>query len=131
MFNDRIRKLRNDKGLSQRELAKMLKISPSTIAMYELGKREPDIAMFQRLADFFNVPVEYVMGVSDEPKPWWEKDEEPTDIELEEFIKNNSNIKLMGDPLDEKAKDDVLMFLRAAHQMIKEKRKAEEEVGKE
>lgn len=123
MFNDRIRELRNKKGLSQRELAKMLKISPSTIAMYELGKREPDIAMFQRLADFFNVPTEYVMGVSDESIHWWEKDEEPSDIELEDFIKTNSNIKLMGDPLDKKAKDDVLMFLRAAHQLIREKRK--------
>jgi transcriptional regulator with XRE-family HTH domain len=120
MFKDKLKELRNKKGLSQRELAKTLKLSPSTIAMYEIGQREPDNATLNKIADFFNVTTDCLLG-----RDWWEKDEPPADIELEEFIKNNSNIKLMGNPLDEKAKDDVLMFLRAAHQMIKEKREAE------
>lgn len=137
MFKDRLKKLRKEKSLSQRELAKTLHLSPSTIAMYETGQREPDSETLKKIADFFDVTIDYLMGRSDirkpieqDNKPWWEKEEPPSDIELEEFIKNSSNIKLMGNPLDEKTKDDIMMFLRAAHEFIKQKRKREEEKDK-
>ena len=93
--------------MTQDEMAEKTGYTRSAIASWETERREPDIPTFQRLAEFFGVQTEYVMGISDERnKPWWEKDEPPSDIELEEFVKNNSNIKLMGDPLDEKAKSD-------------------------
>lgn len=50
-------------------------------------------------------------------------------MELLEFIEKHSNLRLMGNPLDEEAKDDILLFLRAAHEHIKrekEKKKAAE-----
>lgn len=127
-YGVRIKELRVEMELTQDEMAEKTGYTRSAIASWETERREPDIPTFKRLAEFFGVQTEYVMGISDEKnKPWWEKDETPTDIELEKFIKNNSNIKLMGNPLDEKAKDDVLMFLRAAHQMIKEKRETEKD----
>lgn len=55
--------------------------------------------------------------------PWWERDESPSDVELWEFVEKHSNLKLMGDPLDEDAKHDILLFLRAAHEHIKQERK--------
>jgi transcriptional regulator with XRE-family HTH domain len=125
-YGVRIKELRVEMEMTQDEMAEKTGYTRSAIASWETERREPDIPTFQRLAEFFGVQTEYVMGISDERnKPWWEKDEPPSDIELEEFVKNNSNIKLMGDPLDEKAKDDVLMFLRAAHELIKEKRRTE------
>lgn len=121
-FGKRLREMREKKGLTQAELAKIASLGESTISFYESGKREPNYEMLVALANILDTTPNYLLVGE---KEWWEKDEEPSDIELEEFVKKNSNIKLMGDPLDEKAKDDVLMFLRAAHQLIKEKRAAE------
>lgn len=69
LINDRLKKLRNEKNLTQRELAKLLKLSPSTIAMYETGQRMPDPETLQKIADFFGVSVDYLLGRSDIPNP--------------------------------------------------------------
>lgn len=61
----RLRKLREKTALSQREMAKRLNMAPSTLAMYETGKRAPDYHVLQRLADFFNVTVDYLIGRSE------------------------------------------------------------------
>ena len=52
-----IKNLRNNLKLSQRDLAKELNISPSSIAMYETGQRTPDTETLKLLADFFNTPL--------------------------------------------------------------------------
>lgn len=127
-FAERLRKLRNEKDITLDELAEILETTKATLSRYENSLREPKAEFVQRVANYFNVTTDYIMGQSDfreSADEWWEKDETPSDIDLEDFIKNSSNIKLMGNPLDEKAKKDVLIFLRAAHQMIKEKRKNE------
>ena len=53
-------KLRNSKGLTQKELANALGVSPSTIAMYEIGERTPGLKMAKIIADFFGVGIEYI-----------------------------------------------------------------------
>lgn len=68
IFSERLKKLREDKGLSQRELARLIGFAPSTIAMYETDKRTPDPETLQRLADFFGCSVDYLLGRIDNPK---------------------------------------------------------------
>lgn len=62
MFKDRLKELRYKKELSQRELASILNMSPSTIAMYETGQREPDAETLSKIADFFGVTIDYLLG---------------------------------------------------------------------
>lgn len=62
LFSERLKDLRNEKELTQRELARLLELSSSTIAMYETGQRMPDPETLQKLADFFNVTVDYLLG---------------------------------------------------------------------
>lgn len=57
--------MREKKGISQRELAKLIQLSPSTVAMYELDKRSPDNDTLIKLADYFNVPTDYLLGRTD------------------------------------------------------------------
>ena len=57
-----IKKLREEKGITQAELSKHLKISPSTVGMYEQGRREPDIDTLKKLSDFFEVSIDYLLG---------------------------------------------------------------------
>lgn len=62
MLNEKLKEIRNIKQITQRELAKMLKVSPSTIAMYETGQRAPDPEMLKRIAEYFNVSLDWLMG---------------------------------------------------------------------
>lgn len=61
-IGERLAALRREKGLSQAKLAKLLNLGTSTIANYELNKRTPDPATLKRLADFFDVSVDYLLG---------------------------------------------------------------------
>lgn len=64
-FGDRLRTLRKSKDLSQLEFAKLLKLSKSSVNMYERGEREPGIETLERIADYFNVDLDYLLGKSD------------------------------------------------------------------
>lgn len=66
-FAGRIRQLREMKSLSQAGLARNVKFSQSTVAAWELGQREPTLQGLQTLADFFGVPVDYLLGRTDTP----------------------------------------------------------------
>ena len=67
-FGERLRTLREEKSLTQVDLAKLLKTANSTISQYESNKRSPDKGTIERLADFFNVPVDYLLGRSNTKK---------------------------------------------------------------
>ena len=56
-FKDMLKFYREQRGLSQTELGKIVGVATSTISMYELGKREPDFETEEALADFFNVSI--------------------------------------------------------------------------
>ena len=57
-----IKELRNSKNLTQAEFAKIFKISNGTIAMWETDKRQPDSDTLKKLADYFGVSVDYLLG---------------------------------------------------------------------
>lgn len=62
MFRIKLKELREKKGISQYRLADELKLSQSAIGNWEAGKREPDFATIQRIADYFGVTVDYILG---------------------------------------------------------------------
>ena len=66
MYGKIIAALRNERKLTQREFAQTLKIATSTISMYEKENREPDIATIVKIAEYFDVSVDYLLGVSRE-----------------------------------------------------------------
>lgn len=64
MFHKRLTELRIKAALTQQELADKIKISRATYAQYEIGRRHPDYETLQRLADYFEVTIDYLMGRS-------------------------------------------------------------------
>ena len=66
-FNERLKQLRQQEGLTQRELAKSIEVGRTTISEYESGKIVPKQEGLLKLANYFNVSVDYLTGVSDEP----------------------------------------------------------------
>lgn len=69
MFANRLRQLRESSGYkSQQELAGALGVAQSTVANWECARREPNYETTVKLADFFGVTVDYLMGRSDDPQ---------------------------------------------------------------
>ncbi len=62
MLGARIALLRRQRGMSQKELAARLGVSPSAVGMYEQGRREPDCAGLLKLAEIFGVSVDLLLG---------------------------------------------------------------------
>lgn len=61
MLADKLKKLRLEHGLTQASFSEIFSISKGAIAMWETGKRTPDIEMVKRIAEYFNVSVDYLV----------------------------------------------------------------------
>lgn len=61
-FGSILKDLRVKRGLSQTQLAKDLSLSKGIISMWENGKREPTLFCLIKLADYFNVSIDYLAG---------------------------------------------------------------------
>ena len=68
-FAERLKQLRLQHGLTQKELAKVMGVSSSAVGMWEIGRNEPDYKTLKRLADFFKVSIDYLLGKTDDPTP--------------------------------------------------------------
>ena len=68
MFSQRFKELRNENDLRQRDLAQLLNVSNGTIGNWESGTRIPDTDTLSRIADFFHVTVDYLLGRTDDPE---------------------------------------------------------------
>ncbi|MNC38355.1 HTH-type transcriptional regulator Xre [compost metagenome] len=64
---DKIALLREKRGLTQEDLANKIGISRASLSHYEKNRREPDYATMTKLADFFHVSVDYLLGRTSEP----------------------------------------------------------------
>ena len=70
-FKDRLKFLRDEMGLTQMELAKIIKTTYSTVSDYERGSNtDPRCSTLRRISDYFNVKIDYLVGDTDirEPK---------------------------------------------------------------
>ena len=67
---NRIKDLREDKDLYQKDVAKFLHIKQQQYSEYEIGKRLIPIDYLSRLADYYNVSIDYLLGKTDERKPY-------------------------------------------------------------
>jgi len=66
----RIRDLREDKDLTQKELADFLQIHQTTYSDYEIGKLNVPAEVLIKLAKFYKTSVDYLLFVTDNPKPY-------------------------------------------------------------
>lgn len=65
MLGERLRQLREEAGLTQIQLAKMVNLSQQTIGHYEVNRSEPNIKTLELLAGILSTSVDYLLGLSD------------------------------------------------------------------
>lgn len=66
-FSEQIRSLRKSHGLSQEDLSSRLGLTKQAVSQWERGIREPDFATLEKIADFFRVDTDYLIGRSVRP----------------------------------------------------------------
>ncbi len=62
IFGQRLKEIREDKGMSRKELADKLFVSVRLISYWEAGKRECNFEMLVKIADLFNESIDYLLG---------------------------------------------------------------------
>ena len=70
MYQNRLRDLREDKDMKQKDLADLLKIHQTTYSDYELGRLNIPVATLHILADFYNVSIDYLLGRTNRKDPY-------------------------------------------------------------
>ena len=73
MYENRLRDLREDKDLKQKDLAELLKVHQTTYSDYELGRLNIPVAVLYALADFYGVSVDYLLGRTNTKTPYPKK----------------------------------------------------------
>ncbi|ARB00479.1 helix-turn-helix domain-containing protein [Limosilactobacillus fermentum] len=100
-IGERIAQLRKSRSMSQFQLAKTLNIATSTLGMYETNKRKPNMEMLEKLADFFGVSVDFLLG-----RP--EKD----DLKTADLADDDTIFTFEGKPIPEQDLEYMKRLLR-------------------
>jgi len=113
-FNERLKELRERRGLSQADFADKIGVSKSAISMYERGERTPDYDTLEAIADFFNVDIDYLLGR--EKGSTYYIDPEVAEIAQELF--ENEQKKILFDLSNKATKEDLAMTIEMLAHMV-------------
>ena len=121
VFQMRLKELRETAGYSQYTFAKAFGVAQSTVGSWESGAKEPrNYAATRRLADFFNVTTDYLLGCTDDPTPHGEKDDGINIGTLEYALLNEVR------ELDDEGKEELLRNARRLRELIDLRKKIKE-----
>ena len=115
MVGDLIKKHRVLKELTQKELADLLDVSPSTVGMYEQNRRIPDAEILVKISNIFNVTVDYLLGNSDQKKEQYYFDNETAEL-AQELLENN-DFKVLMSASRKLSKDDLDAVIKVINSM--------------
>ncbi|NOG26599.1 helix-turn-helix domain-containing protein [Lysinibacillus fusiformis] len=116
-YGEILKKLRIERGLSQKELTDRLAINRSTYARYETSSTQPDFDTLKLLAEFFNVTTDYLLGNTNNPAPL--SQQEKDEAEFQAFA-NNPTLQKWYKELP-KSKEEDLEKLRKMWEILKDK----------
>lgn len=102
-FKDRLKQLRLKNKLTQQNIANHFQTSPQSYAQWEKGLRKPSAENLQKLADFFNVSTDYLLGKTDIPEP-------ESNIDLNSAI--DKSVAYEGTPITDNDREAFKDFLK-------------------
>jgi transcriptional regulator with XRE-family HTH domain len=120
MFPKRLKALRSEKKLSQQSMGDLLGITRQAYAKYENNESEPDIATINKLAAFFNVSTDYLLGISESRNKLTDTNENE-DKNFKEFI-NDPDLQRWYKDLPRSGEED-LKKLRKMWEFLKDEDK--------
>lgn len=96
-FCEKLKCLREERDLTRPELAKILKVSDSSIAMYERGERMPSLQSIKEIARYFKVDFNYLLDDECDVKYSWERTPRYTISENHSVYEVDNNARDMAD----------------------------------
>jgi len=100
IIGERLAELRKDAGLDQTGLARLLSLSHHTISSYERNKSTPNDELKVKIAEIFNVSLDYLLGLINEPLPY----------------KRNENCVYLPENATTEAKQDIIRYIEFVKQ---------------
>ncbi len=70
ILSQRLRDCRKERGLTQREVSIYCDMTEKAYQNYELGTHEPKVSILVRIAGFYKVSIDYLVGLTDDPTPY-------------------------------------------------------------
>src|SRR5690606_35452337 len=112
-FENRLKQLRQEKNLTRKELANKLQLSYWALSKYETGERFPDPDILNKIADYFSVSLDYLMGKTDIRNP--KEPQLPTEFEtpeeaMEFILRQPAIMGFGGFDIDKMSDEEVLEF---------------------
>ena len=107
MFSELVKSLRNQKGISQTQLAKEIGVSAGNIGDWEIGRSKPGYAALASLSRFFGVSADYLLELDSSPVKPSGDNEAQRQIER---VKQEQGLTCDGSPLDNLEADLIAMF---------------------
>ncbi|MGX7074505.1 helix-turn-helix domain-containing protein [Falseniella ignava] len=103
MIIERLKKLRKEGKLTQKDIATFLNISQPAYQQFESGKKKMNLETMEKLADYFNVSIDYLLGKTDIP-----------DLDLEVDIDNaiDNSVAYDGTPITDNDREIIKNFLK-------------------
>lgn len=121
MIGDRLTKLRKQKGYEAQYVANLLNVAKSTYSGYENNKSVPNHESLKKIADFYSVSVDYILGRTNDTTPiGHSKKEKEVNEKLDDFIKEvekSDGLMFSGSKMDESTKEVLLKMLRTTKDM--------------
>lgn len=124
ILGNRLKSLRSEKEVGQKDIADFLNISTSAYGFYEQGKRKPPSEILNKLAEYFNVSVDYLLGRTDikNIKNKSVEDEDPEEKDIEEMIDElmeQQGLMLCGEPMSDTDKILLRNSIRSTIELAK------------
>lgn len=117
MFGARLRTLRKERKITMKELGKKLSLAESTISGYENGTRKPDLDTLDKIADFFDVSVDFLLDRTNIRNPLDLDDEE----QFIKWAKDSTTGAFFSEILE--SEEAELEELREIWEIMKKRRK--------
>ena len=73
ILSQRLRDCRKERNFTQREISIYCDITEKAYQNYELGTHEPKLSIIMRIAEFYKVSIDYLVGLTDDPTPYRRK----------------------------------------------------------
>lgn len=106
VIKERLKKLREDEGIYQKDLADKLHITRATIASYETGKSLPSLDVVLKYANFFDCSTDYILGRTNERDLAITKDKEIEIIHDKETVIQEAAMELLKKTLNKMMKEE-------------------------
>ena len=126
MFGQRLSELRRESKRTQEEVAKSIGVAKTTYASYEQGKRTPDTETQNKIADLFDVSLDYLHGRSNKKHYYdlTEKDKKDAAEQVEDVINGmTADINFYGEPMTDEGRAKLKASLQMALELAKQEAK--------